>query len=155
MELAKHAASIIREMTRHLLRRPVVGICAIAQTADGRVLLIRRGDSGKWALPGGTLEWNETLRKAIEREVEEETGATFVKINKVTGVYSRPDRDWRFHGVTIAVTAEIAEPIKGPKNKLEIREARLFARNELPKDLDFGGTEILDHALSEKETEIE
>ena len=38
---------------------------AAARTADGRWVLIRRGDTGEWALPGGTLEWGETLRKGI------------------------------------------------------------------------------------------
>ena len=65
---------ILREATRHILRRPVLGIAAAAQTEDGRWLLIRRGDTGQWALPGGTLEWGETLREAIVRELAEEAG---------------------------------------------------------------------------------
>ena len=44
---------------------------------DGRVLLIRRGKEpmrGRWLVPGGTVEWGETLQEALVREVEEETG---------------------------------------------------------------------------------
>jgi mutator protein MutT len=44
---------------------------------DGRVLLIRRGKEplrGRWLVPGGTVEWGETLEQAVVREVEEETG---------------------------------------------------------------------------------
>lgn len=52
----------------------MLGIAAAAQTEDGRWLLIRRGDTGQWALPGGTLEWGETLREAIVRELAEEAG---------------------------------------------------------------------------------
>ena len=69
---------IIKEVTRHLLRRPVVGIAVAATTADGRWLLIRRWDTGQWALPGGTVEWGETLQRAAVRELEEETGGLHV-----------------------------------------------------------------------------
>ena len=44
---------------------------------EGRVLLIRRGKEpmrGRWLVPGGTVEWGETLEQAVVREVQEETG---------------------------------------------------------------------------------
>jgi 8-oxo-dGTP diphosphatase len=138
---------LIYEVARHLLRRPVVGICAVARTEDGRVLLVRRGDTGSWALPGGTLEWGEQLSAALPREIEEETGARWVRLERVTGIYSRPDRDPRFHAVTICVTAEIAEPVRGPHNPLEILEARLFDVASIPAPLAMGMADMLDDAL--------
>ena len=57
-------------------RRPVVGVGAVV-VQDGRVVLIRRGKEpmrGRWLVPGGTVEWGETLEEAVVREVEEETG---------------------------------------------------------------------------------
>lgn len=145
--LPKGAYAIVHEITRHLLRRPVVGIAAVARTAGGGILLVRRADNGLWALPGGTLEWGETLSAALPREIEEETGARWQRLLRVTGVYSRPDRDVRFHGVTVCVLCEVAEPVRGPKNPLEIREARLFAPAEVPAELAFGMRDMLDHAL--------
>jgi 8-oxo-dGTP diphosphatase len=139
--------TIVYEIARHLLRRPVVGICAVARTADGRILLVRRADTGSWALPGGTLEWGEQLSEALPREIEEETGARWVRLERVTGVYSRPDRDPRFHAVTVCVVAEVAEPVRGPKNTLEIREARLFGREELPAHMAMGMADMVDDAL--------
>ena len=53
---------LTKEVARHVLRRPVVGIAALARTPDGRIVLIRRSDSGQWALPGGTLERYEFRR---------------------------------------------------------------------------------------------
>jgi 8-oxo-dGTP diphosphatase len=126
----------------------VVGIAAVGRAPDGRILLVRRADNGLWALPGGTLEWGEMLSTALPREIEEETGARWERLVKVTGVYSRPDRDVRFHGVTVCVLGDIAEPVRGPKNPLEIREARLFERAEVPTDLAFGMRDMLDHALA-------
>ena len=145
--LPSHVSGLMHEVLRHLLRRPVVGICAVARTADGRVLLVRRGDTGTWALPGGTLEWGETLADALPRELAEETGATVLRVGRVTGVYSRPDRDWRFHAVTVCVLAEVAEDFTGARNALEIREVRLFTPEELPASLSMGHEDLLRDAL--------
>ena len=101
--LPKSAYGIIHELTRHILRRPVVGISAVARTRDGRTLLIRRADTGTWGLPGGTLEWGETLRVALDRELEEEAGVVGLELVRVLGVWSRPSRDPRFHAVTVGV----------------------------------------------------
>jgi len=137
---------ITKEVARHLLRRPVVGIAALARTPDGRIVLIRRSDSGKWAMPGGTLEWGETLRSALERELREETGTRLVSLGELLGVYSQPDRDPRFHAVTVIVEATVAPPSQPPDNPLEILEVRTFAEDELPGVLSHGMTEMLNKA---------
>ncbi|HEX3774490.1 MAG TPA: NUDIX hydrolase [Polyangiaceae bacterium] len=134
---------LTREVARHLLRRPVVGIAAIARTPDGRYILIRRSDTGQWALPGGTLEWGETLRVAIERELLEEAGTRLVSLGDVVGVYSNPERDIRFHAVTIVVEATVAPPSHPPDNPLEILEVRAFSESELPRPLSHGMTDML------------
>lgn len=146
MQIPSGAWKIVKEVARHLLRRPVVGIAAAARTADGRLLLIRRGDSGKWALPGGTLEWGETLRVAIEREVLEETGATVLSLGELIGTYSNPDRDPRFHAVTIVVTATITEPNAARVNPVEVTEVGLFHDHELPTDFSHGMQDMVANA---------
>ncbi len=141
------ASTIFREVVRHLLRRPVVGCAVFARTKDGRVLLIRRGDSGGWALPGGTLEWGETLVESARRELEEEAGVTEARLGRLVGVYSRPDRDPRFHAVTVVVEAEIGEPTRPPVNPLEILEARLFEQSALPEPLSHNMSAMLEDAF--------
>ncbi|MCU0853283.1 MAG: NUDIX domain-containing protein [Thermoplasmata archaeon] len=77
-------------------------------TADGivfngkEIVLIRRGKEpfkGSYALPGGFLDFNETLEHCVVREVLEETGLK-TEIVDLVGVYSSPDRDPRGHFVT-------------------------------------------------------
>jgi 8-oxo-dGTP diphosphatase len=133
--LPSSVIGLMKEVARHLLRRPVVGLAVAAHTADGRWLLIRRGDTGTWALPGGTVEWGETLRSTFDRELEEEAGVTGATFERVVGAYSRPDRDPRFHAVTIVVSALVPPPSRLPMNRLEIREVRLFREDELPSPL--------------------
>lgn len=153
--LPRQAYGLLHEIARHLLRRPVVGVGVVAFDTEGRVLLIRRADTGGWALPGGTLEWHETLTSTVHREVDEEAGATVTKIHRISGVYSRPDRDPRFHAVTVCVVADVEGPLRGPKNALEIREARFFSREDLPRGLSMGGDDMLAWALRGDATQLE
>lgn len=155
LRLPKAALGVLYEVARHLLRRPVVGIAAAARTRDGRWLLVRRADTGTWAFPGGTLEWGETLRASLPRELEEEAGVESVRMGKVLGVFSRPDRDVRFHAVTVLVACEVDEPVGGPKNPLEIREARLFRAEDVPRPLAMGMDDFFDIAVADGETRLE
>ena len=136
--------ALVREATRHVLRHPVIGVAAAARTQDGRWLLIRRRDTGGWALPGGTLEWGESVSPAIARELAEEAGVDLIGECQLFNVYSRPERDYRFHAVTIVMTATVSEPRRAPKNPLEIAEVRLFTSDELPATLSMGMSDMLE-----------
>lgn len=153
--LPRSVMGIVKEVGRHILRRPVVGIAAAAHTDDGRWLLIRRADTGTWALPGGTLEWGETLRSGIARELAEEAGVTEAVFERVVGVYSRPDRDPRFHAVTIVVAMRTAVPVQAPLNPLEIREVRLFREDELPSEMAMHMGDMLAAARRGEAAELE
>jgi 8-oxo-dGTP diphosphatase len=139
---------IAKEILRHLLRRPVVGIVALARTKDGKIVLIRRGDTGEWSPPGGTLEWGETLQKSLPRELKEEAGVTCLGPGKLLGVYSGPERDARFHAVTVVVEVMVSEPAAAPVNALEILEVKCFAEHEIPSPLAHGMGDILANALA-------
>ncbi len=118
----------------------------MAFVPDGRLVLIRRGDTGEWALPGGTLEWGEQLRTLLPRELEEEAGVKLLETGPLLGVYSDPARDPRFHAVTLVVSAKVSLPEKPPMNPLEILEVGLFDRASLPK-LSHRMTDMLERAL--------
>ncbi len=84
-------------------------------TVDGivllnhRLVLIRRKNppfEGQHALPGGFVEYGETVEKAVVREVQEETGL-LTKVKQLVGVYSDPDRDPRGHTVTVVFELDI------------------------------------------------
>lgn len=57
--------------------------------AQGRILLHRRTDNGKWALPGGAIETGERADETVVREVREETGYE-VSVVRLVGIYSDP-----------------------------------------------------------------
>ncbi|GIG69552.1 NUDIX hydrolase [Phytomonospora endophytica] len=68
---------------------PAVGAFVLDEA--GALLLVKRRDGGRWALPGGAQEVGESVTAAVRREVAEETGLS-VEITGIVGVYSDPHR---------------------------------------------------------------
>ena len=71
------------------LQTPRSGTCAIILNEAGEVLLTRRADNGAWCLPGGHMDFGETVAACAVREAYEETGLT-VEVERLVGVYSQP-----------------------------------------------------------------
>ena len=108
-------------------------------TVDGavlkeeKILLIKRKNrpfKGKWALPGGFVEYGEKTEDAVVREVFEETGLK-TKIKDLVGVFSDPDRDPRGHTISVVYLLEIC----GGRLKSgdDASDAKFFRLKELPE----------------------
>ncbi|CAN5581673.1 NUDIX hydrolase [soil metagenome] len=121
----------LRTAMRLLLRHPIPSVAVVPVLPDGRIVLVRRVDSDRWAIPGGMVDWGETVEEAAGRELEEEAGLESVRTLRLVGVYSSPERDPRSHSIAVAVAAEVrGEPRVG--DPLEISEIQTFAAEELP-----------------------
>ena len=94
-----------------------------------------------WALPGGFVDYNESVDNAAIRETKEETGLD-VKLIKLVGVYSEPGRDPRRH--TVSVTY-LAEEIGGKlRAEDDAKEVKTF--KEPPEELAFDHLKMLKDA---------
>ena len=100
---------------------------------------------GSWALPGGFVEYGETVEEAVIREVKEETGI-IIEVTDLLGVYSGPARDPRGHMVTICFLArKIAGELKADTDALEVA---CFTMDEaMGMNLAFDHNKILKDAL--------
>lgn len=114
---------------------------------DLKVLLVQRDGQpfeGRWALPGGFVELDESLRRAAWRELKEETGVNAAFLEQL-GAFGHPDRDPRERVISVAYYALI------PLDRLEIqaasdaRDAGLFSLGALPQ-LAFDHAKILRRA---------
>ncbi len=110
------------------------------------VLLIKRKNPPYgWAIPGGFVEIGETLEEAVEREIREETSLTVDKV-KQFHAYSDPSRDPRGHTVSVVFTGEG----KGvPEAMSDAENIRIFSIEELPRQLAFDHSRILDDYFKE------
>ena len=99
---------------------------------EDQVVLVKRGREpfkGIYALPGGIVEYGETVEECVVREMEEETGLR-TKVLDLVGVYSRADRDPRGHFITLAFNLlPVGGSLRGGD---DAAEARLFPLLELP-----------------------
>lgn len=114
-------------------------------THEDKVLLIKRRNppfAGMWALPGGMVEYGETVEDAAKREALEETG---IKVSNLTlvGVYSDPSRDPRGHVVSICFKAEVCGETKPkPEPRADVVEA-IWVEKPPPEGLAFDHSKML------------
>ena len=105
----------------------------------GIVLILRKNIPKKWAIPGGFVDYGESLEDAAVREAKEETCLEVKKLKQFK-VYSMPDRDPRKHTVSNVFIAE-AEGV--PVAADDAGKAEIFNENNIPEDIAFDHKEIL------------
>ena len=105
----------------------------------GVVLIFRKNEPRAWALPGGFVDYGETLEQAAVREAREETGLE-VESPKQFHSYSDPRRDPRQHNISTVFTGRA----KGvPRAGDDAGEVRIFTEENLPRPLAFDHEQIL------------
>lgn len=124
-------------------KNPAPTVDIIIQINGGIVLIKRRYPPLGWALPGGFVDYGESLEHAAIREAKEETGLDICLI-KQFHTYSDPSRDQRRHTIS---TVFIATANGHPEGGDDAAEARIFHRNTLPP-LAFDHAQILDDFFS-------
>ena len=103
-----------------------IGAFVIIFGERDQALLCLRGDLNIWNLPGERVEQGESPRKAVAREVEEETGLE-VQVERLAGVYWRPRESEVAHSFVCRVVGGEA------RRTWEAVEARYFAFEKVPE----------------------
>lgn len=127
-------------------RNPVPTVDIIIEVEDGAgaaarniVLIKRRNPPYGWAIPGGFVDYGETLEDAAVREAAEETSLAVTLVRQFH-TYSDPARDPRKHTVS---TVFIASARGVPAAADDAAEARVFGIDELPDPMAFDHADIL------------
>ncbi len=118
---------------------PPVAADVIAEVGDRIVLIERKNFPPGWAIPGGFVDYGETVEQAAVREAREETSLE-VELRALLGVYSRPDRDPRGQTVTVVY---VGHGRGIPKACDDAKDLGLFNPADPPSPLAFDHAEIL------------
>jgi ADP-ribose pyrophosphatase len=133
-------------------KQPVIGIGAVV-IHEGRVLLVKRANppkQGLWCIPGGKVEFGESLQQAAEREIKEETGVV-IKAKAPVYVFDLIE-DGKLHYVIVDLLAEYVSGI--PKADDDADDAKWFSLQEIDQpDID-SETQHLLKKLIEQRTDI-
>ncbi|MBW4656322.1 MAG: NUDIX hydrolase [Kaiparowitsia implicata GSE-PSE-MK54-09C] len=124
-------------------RNPVPTVDIIIELLDRPyrpiVLIERLNSPFGWALPGGFIDYGETVEDAATREAYEETGLQ-IKVTEQFQVYSDPARDERLHTISVVMLATASgEPFAGD----DAKNVKVFEPWDIPKDLCFDHGQIL------------
>jgi len=121
-------------------RNPVPCVDLIIELEDSIVLIRRRNPPHGWALPGGFVDYGESLEAAAVREAREETGLD-VELVRQFHSYSEPGRDPRSHTIsTLFIARARGIPVAGD----DAADVVLARRDSLPSPIVFDHPRMLD-----------
>jgi 8-oxo-dGTP diphosphatase len=130
-------------------RNPLLTVDIIIELASGGIVLIeRKNPPHGWALPGGFVDYGESIEAAAAREAKEETSLDVV-LTEQFYTYSDPARDARHHTVS---TVFIATAEGAPRGADDAASARQFEENNLPAPLVFDHARIVRDYFEFKKT---
>jgi 8-oxo-dGTP diphosphatase len=119
-------------------KNPLPTVDIIIEIKGGIILIERKNKPFGWALPGGFVDYGESLEQAATREALEETGLQ-ITLKQQLKTYSAPDRDPRHHTIS---TVFIATADGSPRAGDDAAKADIFAQQNLPR-LAFDHAKIL------------
>src|ERR671925_428306 len=114
-------------------RNPLLTVDIIIELVGGIVLIERKNPPHGWALPGGFVDYGESIETAAVREAKEETSLN-VRLVEQFYTYSDPGRGPRHHTVS---TVFIAAADGVPRGADDAKAAGIFGENQLPSPLVF------------------
>lgn len=123
-----------------MIKTPFVTVDIIISYRGGVVLVERKNEPQGWALPGGFVDIGESVQEAAVREAKEETSLD-VLLTDLFYVYSDPNRDPRFHTVSIVFMGGGAGELRGAD---DARRAEVFTEQNLPDPIVFDHRQIID-----------
>lgn len=127
-------------------RNPIPTVDAIIEYEGGIVLVERVNPPPGWALPGGFVDYGESLEEAVIREAREETNLELQDLRQFH-TYSDPRRDCRMHTVTTVFAARGVGRLRAGD---DAGRTSVFWPDELPSEMAFDHRAIIEDFLADR-----
>jgi 8-oxo-dGTP diphosphatase len=126
-------------MEKKISSGPYLTVDGIIEYEGGIVMIERSNPPLGWALPGGFVDYGETVEGAVTREVKEETNLEYIEPRQFK-VYSSPTRDPRFHTVSVVFIGQGRGKLQAAS---DAQGAQVFAKENLPSYIAFDHNKII------------
>lgn len=123
-----------------MIKAPLPTVDIIIEHKGGIVLIKRKNPPFGWAIPGGFVDYGESLEEAAIREAKEETGLD-ITLKRQFHTYSEPGRDPRFHTISTVYVAASGGDLQAGD---DAQDAAVFTAGNLPEDIAFDHEKILE-----------
>ncbi len=133
------AEKYLIDITKKTYKNPIPTVDIIIEYGQGIILIERKNYPYGWALPGGFVNYGESLENTAEREAKEETGLELENLKQFY-TYSQPGRDPRYHTISTVFTAKGKGKLKSGD---DAKKAKIFKRENFPEKIAFDHKTII------------
>jgi 8-oxo-dGTP diphosphatase len=142
----KNVVGYLDYMNKKISEGPFLTVDGIIEYEGGIVMIERSNPPFGWALPGGFVDYGESIEDAVVREVREETGLTFVNFKQFK-VYSAATRDPRFHTVSVVFCGQGQGKLCAAS---DAKDAGVFKVGSLPEAIAFDHKKVIQDYIKSK-----
>ncbi len=130
-----------------LYKNPIPTVDIIIEYNQKIVLINRKNIPYGWAIPGGFVDYGESVEETAVREAKEETGLE-VELTYLLGIYSDPTRDPRMHTISTVFVGRGKGDLQAAD---DAQDAGLFDRDSLPSPIVFDHEKVIKDYFNQRE----
>ena len=130
-----------------LYKNPIPTVDIIIEYNQEIVLINRKNIPYGWAIPGGFVDYGESVEETAVREAKEETGLE-VELRYLLGIYSDPNRDPRMHTISTVFVGRGKGDLQAAD---DAKDADLFDRDTLPSPIVFDHEKVIKDYFNQRE----
>jgi len=142
----KNVIEYLEYINKKISAGPFLTVDGIIEYEQGIVLIQRSNPPLGWALPGGFVDYGESVEEAVAREIKEETSLDFINFKQFK-IYSKGDRDPRFHAASVVFIGEGKGNLKADS---DAKGAGVFKLDCLPEKIAFDHRKIIEDYIKFK-----
>jgi O-acetyl-ADP-ribose deacetylase (regulator of RNase III)/ADP-ribose pyrophosphatase YjhB (NUDIX family) len=142
----KNVEGYLDYIHKKISQGPFLTVDGIIEYQKGIVMVERCNPPFGWALPGGFVDYGESVEEAVIREIKEETNLEFVDFKQFK-VYSKPGRDPRFHTVSVVFAGKGKGSLEAAS---DAKNVEVFSLDSLPQKIAFDHRKIIQDYIHSK-----